>query len=136
MSMLPTDNGSAHTPTNAQGPTEMHLPPPSRSGPPPQRAAATTAESASVELLRRETSDVWNVPFDRVTLEQSIDRIGLLIDAGVPSYVITANLNYVMLHDQQRDLVQVTGDAAMILADGQPIVWRSRLGIDPLPERV
>ncbi|MEL6109489.1 MAG: WecB/TagA/CpsF family glycosyltransferase [Planctomycetota bacterium] len=27
-------------------------------------------------------------------------------------------------------------DAAMILADGQPIVWRSRCGSDPLPERV
>ena len=79
---------------------------------------------------------VWDVPFDRVTLEESVDHIGELICHRAPSYVITANLNYVMLHHRNVEMDAVTNDAALILADGQPIVWRSKLDQQKLPERV
>lgn len=79
---------------------------------------------------------VWDVPFDAVCLAEAVDRIDELIQGGAPSYVITANLNYVMLHHQQPELRQVTEDADLILADGQPIVWQSRRSGVPLPERV
>lgn len=79
---------------------------------------------------------VWDIPFACVTKSQAVERIAQLIDRGVPSYVITANLNYAMLHHQQADLRAITEAAELILADGQPIVWRSRLGNKRLPERV
>lgn len=79
---------------------------------------------------------VWDVPFDRVTLAQAVEHIGQLIRRGQPSYVITANLNYLMLHHRRRDVRSITAGADMILADGQPIVWRSKLAEHPLPERV
>jgi N-acetylglucosaminyldiphosphoundecaprenol N-acetyl-beta-D-mannosaminyltransferase len=69
-------------------------------------------------------------------MDQAIERITWLVERGEPSYVITANLNYVMLHHQQPELSEVTRQAALILADGQPIVWQSRRGEFPLPERV
>ncbi|MCD0458115.1 WecB/TagA/CpsF family glycosyltransferase [Roseiconus lacunae] len=81
-------------------------------------------------------STVWEVPFDRVTLDEAVERVEALIRRGVPSYVITANLNYVMLHAQESDVPTITEEADLILADGQPIVWRSQLGDQPLPERV
>lgn len=84
--------------------------------------------------LQRRT--VWDVPFDCVTLHQAVDRIELLIQRRIPSYVITANLNYVMLHHDQLDIPAITRDAELILADGQPIVWRSNIGANQLPERV
>lgn len=83
-----------------------------------------------------ERRSIWDVPFDCLTLDESIDRIEALINRGVPSYVITANLNYVMLHHQLPDIPEITASAALILADGQPIVWRSKLGSSRLPERV
>lgn len=102
---------------------------------PQSRATEESASStAQVETLRRTT--IWDVPFDRVTTGESIDQIGRLIEIGQPSYVITANLNYVMLHHQQDGMHRVTEDADLILADGQPIVWRSRLESQPLSERV
>jgi N-acetylglucosaminyldiphosphoundecaprenol N-acetyl-beta-D-mannosaminyltransferase len=55
---------------------------------------------------------------------------------GQPSYVITANLNYCMLHHNDAEVRRITADADLILADGQPIVWRSLLEPNPLPERV
>lgn len=92
------------------------------------------ASTASPAMSRR--CKVWGVPFDCVTLSESLDRIGELVSAGKPSYVITANLNYVMLHWERPEMHAVTRDAAMIVADGQPIVWRSRLGGTKLPDRV
>lgn len=79
---------------------------------------------------------MWDVPFDAVTLVEAVDRIESLIDRGTPSYVITANLNYVMLHHRQQEMRPITQGADLILADGQPIVWRSKLGGTALPERV
>ena len=81
-------------------------------------------------------STVWDVPFDHLTLGKSIDAIGELIRRGQPRYVITANLNYVMLHHQDDTMHEITSSASLILADGQPIVWRSRWNEQALPERV
>ncbi|MEM8667034.1 MAG: WecB/TagA/CpsF family glycosyltransferase [Planctomycetota bacterium] len=97
----------------------------------------TELPAAGAEALAGlERCDIWQVPFDRVRLDQAVDRIQELVARGTPSYVITANLNYVMLHHQLPELQQVTRDADLILADGQPIVWRSRRTSQPLPERV
>jgi N-acetylglucosaminyldiphosphoundecaprenol N-acetyl-beta-D-mannosaminyltransferase len=83
-----------------------------------------------------ERTEVWDVPFDRVTLQQAIEHIEHLIARGQPSYVITANVNYVMLHHRRPDVQPITKSADLILADGQPIVWRSKLASNPLPQRV
>ncbi len=111
----------------------------------PVSAGARSAEKG-IEDKKREAESgpwtqpprslVWDVPFDQVTLTQSVEKIAELINRNVPSYVITANLNYVMLHHDNESMLEVTRDAALILADGQPIVLRSRLSKDPLPERV
>ncbi len=84
----------------------------------------------------RDIERVWGVPFDRLDMSGAINRIGDLIARRVPSLVITANLNYVMLHHRHPDLREITERAALVLADGQPIVWRSSLGGRRLPERV
>lgn len=94
------------------------------------------SESRSDRWIQPERCNIWGVPFDQVTLSQAIDKIGDLILRGIPSYVITANLNYVMLHGRDPKLNRVTRDASLILADGKPIVWRSRLEKNVLPERV
>ncbi len=89
-----------------------------------------------VAITNRDRVTIWDVPFDRVTLEQAVERIAGLVARRVPSYVITANLNYAMLHHRQPDMRPITAAASLILADGQPIVWRSRLTNNPLSERV
>ncbi|MGI9473780.1 MAG: WecB/TagA/CpsF family glycosyltransferase [Rubripirellula sp.] len=101
-------------------------------------APATTADESplSARLPELGRSRVWGVPFDHVTLSEARQRIGEMIRFAQPGYVITANLNYVMLHADRPEMQKVTEDADLILADGQPIVWRSRLSKQALPERV
>lgn len=97
---------------------------------------AQPAPDSTNEVARPERTEVWDVPFDRVTLEQAIEHIEHLIARGRPSYVITANVNYVMLHHRHPEVRSITDSADLILADGQPIVWRSLLKRRPLPQRV
>lgn len=92
--------------------------------------------AAAARLPAPQRTLVWGVPFDHVTLQEAVERIGRLIERGQPSFAITANLNYVMLHHQRSDVAAATGDADLIVADGQPIVWRSQWDAQPLPERV
>lgn len=115
------------------------------SAPIPESSSAFDLVAAPVPVIApeqprddrsRERTTVWEVPFDRVNMDQAVERIEELVDRGEPSYVITANLNYVMLHHDRPELHPVTADADLILADGQPIVWQSRRGSHPLPQRV
>jgi N-acetylglucosaminyldiphosphoundecaprenol N-acetyl-beta-D-mannosaminyltransferase len=87
---------------------------------------------------RAKVINVWNVPFDQVTMDSALDGIAAMIADRTPRYVITANLNYAMLAAEDPSLGPITAGASMILADGQPIVWRSLLGgaEDRLPCRV
>ncbi|SMP58917.1 hypothetical protein/N-acetylglucosaminyldiphosphoundecaprenol N-acetyl-beta-D-mannosaminyltransferase [Neorhodopirellula lusitana] len=128
---------SAGQPANSAGPIDSG----SRVGAPPVSATPVTYPGSSpgspVAVQReRDTEVVWNVPFDRLDMSQSIDAIGELVAQDRPSYVVTANLNYCMLHDQDESVREITRAADLVLADGQPIVWRSQLDGNPLPERV
>lgn len=70
-----------------------------------------------------------------LTLAETLDRIDTLIARGEPSYIITANLNYAMLCHQEPRLATINDGAALILADGMPLVWAARMVGTPLPGR-
>ncbi|MEZ6079462.1 MAG: hypothetical protein R3C56_28460 [Pirellulaceae bacterium] len=55
--------------------------------------------------------------------------------ADIPEYFVTANLNYLMLTEQFHDWSRSTHASAAVIADGQPIVSRSRATDKPLPCR-
>jgi N-acetylglucosaminyldiphosphoundecaprenol N-acetyl-beta-D-mannosaminyltransferase len=59
-----------------------------------------------------------------------------IVQARKPEFFVTANLNYLMLVESCPQLIEVNRRAAAVLADGHPIVLRSRCGLSPLPCRV
>lgn len=108
---------------------------------PPQRPGVETAvmsvETLSAGFTRGETSRVWGLQLDRVDMDQAMQAIDDIVTERTPRYIITANLNYAMLLDRDASLQAVTDDASLVLADGQPLVWRSSVGsAGRLPERV
>jgi N-acetylglucosaminyldiphosphoundecaprenol N-acetyl-beta-D-mannosaminyltransferase len=78
----------------------------------------------------------WGVPITPMTTLQVLDEVDRLIQAGNPSFFITANLNYAMLSSRLPDLPRISRDAAFIVADGMPLLWAARWQKRPLPERV
>jgi N-acetylglucosaminyldiphosphoundecaprenol N-acetyl-beta-D-mannosaminyltransferase len=79
---------------------------------------------------------VWGLPLVPWTRAQAADAAMALVEAGGPSYFITANAHYAMLTERDAALRAINDQAAFILADGAPLVWASRYGAAPLPERV
>ncbi|MDZ4659684.1 MAG: WecB/TagA/CpsF family glycosyltransferase [Bythopirellula sp.] len=51
-------------------------------------------------------------------------------------YVVTPNVDHAVMFQTRGDLRQAYADAALVLADGAPVVWASRLLRRALPERV
>lgn len=79
---------------------------------------------------------VWGLPLVPWTRAEAVEAVITLIEAGRPSFFITANLHYAMLSNQSPELQRVNDRAAFLLADGTPLVWASRWQGVRLPERV
>jgi N-acetylglucosaminyldiphosphoundecaprenol N-acetyl-beta-D-mannosaminyltransferase len=79
---------------------------------------------------------VWGVPLAPLTLAGTLLKTKALVDARVPSFFITANLNYAMLTSQMERLRVLNERASFIVADGMPLVWASGWQGERLPERV
>jgi N-acetylglucosaminyldiphosphoundecaprenol N-acetyl-beta-D-mannosaminyltransferase len=79
---------------------------------------------------------VWGIPLTGVNFAEAVAQINQLVALGQPNFVITANLHYAMLSAGDERMQANNSRAAMVLADGMPIVWASRWRERPLPERV
>ena len=80
--------------------------------------------------------DILGVPFDRVTLDGAVERIGSMITEGGAHYVVTPNVDFLVKARRDSELHRILGKADLVLCDGKPLVWASRVLGDPLPCRV
>lgn len=95
-----------------------------------------TVGTADDQVPQIDTASIWGLNYHALTMEQTLDYIERLIAIGKPSCVVTANLNYAMLCFENPRLAEFTRKAALVLCDGMPILWRSKVGKTKLPERV
>ena len=79
---------------------------------------------------------VWGLRLAPLTRQQAVERIAELIENKQPSYLVSANLHYAMLTAETPALAEINRRAALILADGNPLVVASRATPHPVPERV
>lgn len=90
----------------------------------------------SVERSRRAGVSFMGTRFDSVTVSQAADLVMEMVESRRAGWVATVNVAILMMMRQDAELRSYVEDSALILADGQPIVWGSRLLGEPLPERV
>lgn len=76
---------------------------------------------------------VW---FDALTLAQSIESVADAASKGRGGWVITANLDHMRRAHNDPDCRAMMDEADLVVADGMPLIWASRLSGRPLPERV
>jgi N-acetylglucosaminyldiphosphoundecaprenol N-acetyl-beta-D-mannosaminyltransferase len=79
---------------------------------------------------------IMGLPIDALTHEQAVDRITAAMALGHGGWVITPNLDIVRQAHRTSANRALFAAADLILADGMPLVWASRLQGTPLPERV
>ncbi len=76
------------------------------------------------------------VPFDNITVAETIARIEQMIASRQPHYLVTANVDFLVQARADIELHRILADAHLVLCDGTPLVWASRVLGNPLPERV
>ncbi|MFB2934269.1 WecB/TagA/CpsF family glycosyltransferase [Aerosakkonemataceae cyanobacterium BLCC-F154] len=79
---------------------------------------------------------ILNGYFDHVTIDETVDWATQWIKSGCRGYICTVNVAILMMMASDRRLQKFINKAALVVADGKPIVWASRWLSRPLPERV
>ena len=73
---------------------------------------------------------------DSLTLAEALDEIEALVVAGRGGSVFTPNVDHVVNVERNPSFRDAYAGASLSLADGQPLVWTSRLLGAPLPEKI
>lgn len=89
---------------------------------------STLPETAPVAVL--------GVPFDPVTISETLEIIGRMVASRRPHQIVTANVDFLVQAREDVELRRILLDAHLVLCDGTPVRWASKLLGNPLPERV
>src|SRR5260221_2777297 len=76
------------------------------------------------------------MPISVVTEPQAVAHVIACLGAGHGGWVITPNLDQLRLYRKDVKLRPMYEEAELIVADGMPLIWASRLQKTPLPEPV
>lgn len=77
-----------------------------------------------------------NTEVDDLTMDEAIIEIDKLIQRGVPSYVVTPNVDHIVKLEKDEEFKNVYKNADLILTDGMPLIWISKLKGNPIKEKV
>jgi len=75
-------------------------------------------------------------PIDALTLSETMAEVERIITSRKPSQHCPVNASVLVWLQQDNRLLDVIGQSAIVNADGQALIWASRLLGMPLPERV
>jgi N-acetylglucosaminyldiphosphoundecaprenol N-acetyl-beta-D-mannosaminyltransferase len=79
---------------------------------------------------------VLGLPLANVTAEEAVEQIEALVLSGGTHQVATANLDFWLNSLKDVHLHRIIAGCSLVLPDGMPLVWISRLLGHPLKERV
>jgi N-acetylglucosaminyldiphosphoundecaprenol N-acetyl-beta-D-mannosaminyltransferase len=86
--------------------------------------------------VRRPRVDVYGVSFDSLTEADVVAEVRNALADRRGGRIVTPNVDIVRIVRSQPAARAHLDRAALVLADGAPLVWASRLAGDPLPARV
>ncbi len=78
---------------------------------------------------------VGDLLFDNLDLPQAVATVERALARGLRGYVVTPNVDHLVLYRESEPFRTACDGAALRLADGMPIVWASRLLGRPLRAR-
>jgi N-acetylglucosaminyldiphosphoundecaprenol N-acetyl-beta-D-mannosaminyltransferase len=82
------------------------------------------------------TLKLLGMPLAVVSEDAMVDHVFAKLREGRGGWLVTANLDHMHRYARDPQLRSLYADADVIVADGMPLVWASRLQGEPLPERV
>lgn len=77
-----------------------------------------------------------NTHVDNLTMAETLARIEDMLALRKPSCVMPVNVDVIVKMEQDAELRQVVNTADLVLADGKPLIWISRLHHLPIREKI
>lgn len=77
-----------------------------------------------------------NTHIDNLTMKEALDITEQLIVKHECSYVVTPNLDHIVTLESDQEFAEVYSNADLILADGKPLIWISKLLKKPIREKI
>ena len=77
-----------------------------------------------------------NVAFHRITEAETCRQIAESLARGQGGFMVTANLDHLLRCNRHPKYLDLVRKADLVVADGMPLIWASRIQGTPLPERV
>lgn len=71
-----------------------------------------------------------------VSFDEALDRIVALCRAGDGGYVVTPNVDHVVLAEEDAALVDAYARSSLSLVDGKPLVWLAKALGTPVPAKI
>ena len=79
---------------------------------------------------------ILGIPIDRLTMDQTIDRLEQFIAEGTPHQVVTADSSGIVLAQSDPHFFQILQTADLVTADSVGVIWAAKRQGEPIPERV
>lgn len=79
---------------------------------------------------------ILGVPFDNVTKQEAVALVESMIASRQPHYLVTPNVDFLVQARRDVELRRILFEAHLVLCDGTPLVWASKVLGNALPERV
>ncbi|MGV8909970.1 MAG: WecB/TagA/CpsF family glycosyltransferase [Propionicimonas sp.] len=80
--------------------------------------------------------EVDHLPFSRQSEDEVVDSVFHALGSGLGGRIVTPNIDILQTLRHRPELRDLVRTADILVADGMPIVWASKLLGTPLPERV
>ena len=100
--------------------------------------AVPAEEEGTINLAdqRVPTVQLAGVELHALTEAQCVRQVIDESLAGRGGWIVTANLDHLRRLARQSEYAQLCAGATLVVADGMPLIWASRIQGTPLPERV
>ncbi len=82
------------------------------------------------------TVRILGIRFARTNIEDALKVVEELIAKGRKSHVCVTNAYSLVLMRKNKEFKTMADSADLVVADGQPLIWISKLYGEPIPERV
>lgn len=79
---------------------------------------------------------ILGVPIDNLSMAETIEALDRMIDGEGFHQIATANIDFLMKAIGDDELMEILQRCDLVLPDGMPLVWASRIMGTPLKERV
>ena len=83
-----------------------------------------------------EKQKLLNTYVNNLDMSETIEEIENMIRLGEKKYVVAINVDVVMKIEKDAYLKEITDNADMVLVDGKPLVWISKIHKNPVKEKI